>query len=135
MAAMSDYLEGQIIAHIFRSATWAKPSSLSFALYTTATDDASGGTEVPTSGTGYSRVSVTPSDANFSAPTAGNGQTSNSTQIAFPTATASWGTVTHFAILDQSGNRLLHGPLSASRSVGVGDGAAFNPSTLTLTLA
>lgn len=113
MAAMSDYLETQLINAVLRGGSYSG-ATVYVALYTTATDDASGGSEV--TGGGYAREAVT-----FSAPS--NGVASNSATVTFPAATASWGTVTHVAITDASsgGNRLFHGPLAISKSISSGD--------------
>src|SRR3972149_4252036 len=93
MSAMSDYLEGQIRAHIFRTASFTKPTVLAVALYTAAPGDAGGGTEV--SGGSYARVQRDPLDANWTAASATDGLTGNAADITFPTPTANWGTVTH----------------------------------------
>lgn len=113
MAAMSDYLETQLINAVLRGSSYSG-ATVYVALYTTATDDASGGSEV--SGGGYARQVVT-----FSAPS--NGVASNSATVTFPAATAGWGTVTHVAVTDapSGGNRLFHGPLAISKSINSGD--------------
>ena len=40
MSALSDYLEGKIIDHIFRTASFTPPATLYFSLHTGATTDA-----------------------------------------------------------------------------------------------
>ena len=57
--------------------------------------------------------------------------------VTFPTASASWGTVTHFAVWDAStsGNMLFHGALTASKTIDSGDTASFAATTLALTMA
>lgn len=134
---LSDYLEGKLIDHIFRTASFTKPTVLAVALYTAAPTDAGGGTEVSTSGTGYARQSLNPLDANWAAPSAGNGVTSNTPVVNFGTASGSWGTVTHFGIFDATsgGNLLVWGPLSASKTVTSGDGFQVPANQLTVTFA
>ena len=135
MANASDYLEGQIIAHLFRTSSWTKPTNLFIALYTAAPNDAGGGTEV--SGGSYARVQRNPLDANWAAPSGGNGQTSNVAAIDFGTASANWGTITHFGILDAStsGNLLVWGALTSSRTVNSGDAFQIPAGQLTVTMA
>jgi hypothetical protein len=61
---------------------------------------------------------------------------SNDVAITFPTASASWGTVTHFGVFDAStaGNLLYWGALSVSKAVGSGDTASFAIGELDVTL-
>lgn len=133
----SDYLEGKIIDHLFRTASFTKPTVLAVALFTAAPTDAGGGTEVSTSGTGYARQTLNPSDSNWAAPVSGNGVTSNSSAINFGTATASWGTVTHFGIYDATsgGNLLFWDALSASKTIGSSDSFQIPSGQLTITVS
>ena len=125
MAILSDYLEGKVIDHIFRTGTFSKPANLYFALFTSAPSDAGGGTEV--TGGSYARVAVTPLDASFAA--YGSNGTTNSVAITFPAPSASWGTITHWAVFDASsaGNLLLWGALTNSKVVGATDPAPSWP--------
>ena len=141
MAALTDYAENKLIDAIFRAEALGAPATLYFALYTSATDDAGGGTEV--TGGSYARVAVTASLTNFAgtqgagttvASSGTSGTTSNNGAITFPVPTANWGTVTHIAILDAStsGNMWAHGALTTPRNVLLGDGApSFAISALT----
>lgn len=136
MSAMSDYLEGELIKHIFRTGSFTKPTVLAVGLFTAAPSDSGGGTEV--SGNGYARVTANPLDANWAAPVTGNGVTSNVSTISFPTPTgAGWGTVTHFGIFDASsgGNLLFWGALASSKTVNAGDTVSFAANQLTVTFA
>lgn len=136
MSAMTDYLEGELIKHIFRTGSFTKPTALYVALFTAAPNDAGGGTEV--TGGSYARAQLDPADANWAAPNAGDGVTSNAGAITFPAPTANWGSVTHFAIMDAStaGNMLFHGALTASKTVNNGDPAPeFAIGALTVTFA
>jgi len=65
-----------------------------------------------------------------------NGVVSNNANITFTTATAAWGTASHFALLDAltAGNVLMHGALTAPRVIADGDTAQFNTGTLILTV-
>ncbi len=136
MSAMSDYLEGEIIKHIFRTGSFTKPTALYVGLFTAAPSDAGGGTEV--SGGGYARAQLDPGDTNWSAPVSGDGHTDNLAEITFPAPTADWGVVTHFAIFDAAtaGNMLFHGALTQAKTINNGDPAPkFPVGALDVTLA
>jgi hypothetical protein len=146
MAALSNYLENKLVDHVFRGQTYSATSPASFfiALYTSAPSDAGGGTEV--SGNNYARVSVsrsltawagTQSAGSTTASTGTGGVTSNNAAITFPTPSGSWGTVTHFGILDAStgGNLLFHGPLTVSQTINTGNTVSFAAGQLQITFA
>lgn len=135
MSAMSDYLEGEIIKHIFRTGSFTKPTVLGVGLFTAAPSDSGGGTEV--SGGSYARATLNPLDANWAAPAGGNGVTSNSSTITFVTPTANWGNVTHFGLFDASsaGNLLFWGSLTIAKTINSGDTVTFPAGSLTFTFA
>lgn len=137
MTNMTDYLEGQLVAHIFRTASFAKPTVLAVALYTAAPGEVAGtGTEV--TGGSYARVNVPPLDANWAAPVSGDGHTDNVAAITFPAPTANWGTITSFQLLDATsvGNGLIYGSLAVSKTVNNGDAApSFAIGALDVTFA
>ena len=110
MAAISDFLENELIDHVLRNAAYTSPVTVYLALFTDDPTDADTGTEV--SGGSYARQSVA-----FDAPT--NGTTQNSATITFPTATADWGLITHAGIYDavSVGNLLFHAKLALSQQV------------------
>jgi len=145
MAEMSDYLESNLVTHIFRTSSWSKPSVLAICLLTTAADDDdtgqfSTGTGVEvTNANAYSRQARNPLDANWAAATGGNGQTSNVAAITYSQATGSWGTVSAMAITDNStydsGNLLFHSTVTTSRTIDNGDTAEFAASAITVTFA
>lgn len=124
----STYAENKVLDHMLGKTAWTMPT-VYVALYTAAPSDAGGGTEV--SGGAYARVATT--GATWNAASAGS--SSNASAITFPTASASWGTVTHFGQLDASsaGNLLRWGPLTTSKAIGSGDTASFAASSLTCT--
>lgn len=136
MSQMSDYLEGQLRAHIFRTASFAKPTALYVALFTAAPSDAGGGTEV--TGGSYARVNLAPLDANWTAPDGTGGLTDNAAAITFPAPSANWGSITHFAIFDaaSAGNMLFWGALTTPKTVNNGDPApSFPIGSLDITFA
>jgi hypothetical protein len=124
---MSDYLEGQIRAHIFRTASFTKPTVLAVALYTATPGETGGGTEV--TGGSYARVQRDPLDANWTAPDATGGLTDNAAALTFPAPTANWGVVTAMAILDATaaGNFIIYGALTAPKTINNGDPAPSFP--------
>ena len=134
MAAMSDFLEAQLLNTLFRTAAAYKPAGIYFALFTAAPSDSGGGTEV--SGGSYARTQVTQADANWNAPGVG-GLIDNVNAITFPTATANWGTVTHVGIFDavSGGNLLFHGAITVARIVNNGDTFRFNIGDFDMTFA
>ena len=119
MTAFGEYLEHAIINHTLRGIAFpSPPTNLYLAMFTSQTDDTSGGTEV--SGGGYARVRLS-TTGTFGAPD-GEG-TNNLPDIMFPQATAAWGALTHFALHDAAtaGNRLYHGPLTTAIQINAGD--------------
>lgn len=128
MSALSDFLENELLDHVLRNSAYVPPATVYVALFTTPTTDAGGGTEV--SGGSYARTAVT-----FAA--AAGGACSNSGAVTFPTATVSWGTVTHLAVMDAAaaGNTLWQGPMAASKTVGIGDTFSLAIGQLTCSLA
>jgi hypothetical protein len=131
----SDYLENKLVDHLFRAATFAKPTALYVALLTAAPADIGGGTEV--TGGAYARVNLAPSDTNWKATQGGTtgassgsgGTTSNNVAITFPAPTANWGTVTHFGLYDAptGGNLLVWDALTSPRTILNGDPAPSFP--------
>ena len=144
MSAMSDYLENKLIDQLFRGQSAPGTGTLYVALYTAPPSDAGGGTEV--SGGSYARAAVTSSLANWAGTQASGstdassgtgGQTSNNAAITFPTPTAGWGTVTHFAIYDAlvNGNELFWGQLTIAKTINQADTVTFPPASLSITFA
>jgi hypothetical protein len=124
MSALTDYTEGQFIAHVFRTGTWSKPGNLRARLFTAAPGEAGGGTEV--SGGSYVPVAHAPLDANWAAPASGDGHTENSGAIAFAVPSANWGSISHTA-LDDGTNMLMYGALATPKTVNNGDPAPSFP--------
>lgn len=125
MSQMTDFMEGQVRAHMFRTATWTKPTGLTFPLFTAAPGEAGGGTEV--SGGAYAAPSLNPLDANWTAASATDGLTDNASAITYPAPTANWGVVTHTGVRDQAANLMMYGPLTQSKTVNNGDAAPSFP--------
>lgn len=126
MSQLSDYLENALINEVLRNTNYTPPATVYLALFTTATTDAGGGTEV--TGGSYARQAIT-----FGAPS--NGTSTNTGAVSFSNMPAA--TVTHAAIMDAStaGNMLFHGALTASKTVGAGDTLTFAAGDISAALA
>ena len=139
--AMSNYLENEIIDHLVRGQPFTAPTTVYFALATTAGSDAACGTEVV--GGSYARVAVASSLANWAgtqsagstvASSGASGTTSNNTVITFPAPTASWGVVVEYCVLDAAsgGNLLWRTSLTTNKTINNGDAApSFAPGAAT----
>jgi hypothetical protein len=128
MAEMSNFLEDALINATLRATTYTSVATVYVSLWTSDPTDAGSGTEV--SGGSYARTAVT-----FGAPS--NGVTTNSADVTFPTATASWGTVGWIGINDAatSGNLLYHTALDTSKTIDSGDIFKISTGNLSVTLA
>jgi len=113
--SFSNFLETEILDHVFGGSAYTAPATLYLALFTSNPDEDASGTEVSTSGTAYARQTIA-----FT--TSGN-TTSNTAAVEFPTATASFGTVSHVGVMDAStgGNLLAYAALSSSKDIATGD--------------
>lgn len=97
MAGFGNTYENKLLDHVFGGATYTQVATLWVGLSTAdPADDASGLAEP--SGNGYARVAVVNSSNNWSA--AASGVKRNASSLAFPTATGSWGLVTHQVVWD-----------------------------------
>jgi hypothetical protein len=112
--SFTNFLETEILDHVFAGAAYTAPGTKYLALFTAIADGETGSvTEL--SGSAYARQTVA-----FT--TSGN-TTSNNAAVEFPTATGSWGTVTHVGVYDAStsGNLMAYATLSASKAIETGD--------------
>jgi len=141
MSAASNYLENKVLDHVLGEGarTFTSPATLYLALFNNTSGNAlanlEAGTltdEISTSGTAYGRQTV-----DFAAAASGTAATNGT--VTWTTATASWGTVTHVAVMDGgtvgSGNVLFYGALTASKAIDTGDTFQISSSNLTVSLA
>jgi hypothetical protein len=129
MSAISDYLEDKLLDLLFNDTDFDPASTdIYVALHTASPADDGSGAEV--SAGGYARVQVSAWDASS------GGATANTAAIAFATATASWGTITHAALWDAitAGNLLWHGALDSSVVVASGQSVRFDAGELDVTI-
>ena len=144
MSAASNYLEAKVLDHVLRYSTapYTGAGTIYLALFTNTSTNAAtnleAGTltdEISTSGTAYSRQTVT-----FAAATGTNpcSSATNAT-VTFSAATANWGTVTHVAVMDGgtagSGNVLFWGAVTTSKTIETGDTFQVTSGNLTVSLA
>ena len=126
------YFLNRVMGNVFKTQTSpALPEKVYLGLSTSAPDiDGSGVTE-PLASAGYERVELN----SLSVPA--NGVITNESAISFPESSASWGTVTHFALYDApvNGNLLMFNVLSQARSVESATIVMVKTGSLKLTLA
>ena len=127
--SFSDEFETRVLTWVFTNGSATRPSAWFLALFTTDPADDASGTEVSTSGTAYARQSATFSVTGDTA--------SNTAAIEFPTATASYGTVSHVGVFDAStgGNLIAHAALTTSKAIDTGDVFRVPTGDLDITLA
>lgn len=130
MGGFSNHWENKILDHVFGKGSYTPPT-IHVALSTADPLEDGSGISEP-SGNGYARVQTSASD--WSAATAG--VICNAGNIIFPAASASWGTITHFALFDSAtgGNMLAFGALQQPEAVGASDTAKFQTGDLEIGL-
>ncbi len=119
-------LETRVLQWALTNGSPTRPTAWYIGLFTAAPGETGGGTEI--SGNGYTREAVT-----F---TVSGNTASNNAAIEFPTASGSWGTVTHAAIFDAStsGNMIAYASLTASKIIDTGDVLRIPSGDLDVTL-
>jgi len=127
---MSDYTEVAFLNAFFRNTAYTPAATVYLAMFTTATTDAGGGTEV--SDSAYARQATT-----FAAPASPGGTMANSATVTYPAIADSQITVTDWAIYDAAtaGNQLAHGTLSAPKTLAVTDILSFTTGQIVITAA
>lgn len=115
MGSLTDFAELELLDHVF-NASYTPPTNIYLALATADPTDAATGAsmnEVPNAGS-YARTEITVG-------VAASRRVTQDADVTFPQATGSWGTVTHWAIVDNAtygaGNVLAHGAFGASKSI------------------
>ncbi len=116
MGSLTDFGESTLVKHIIQEAAYTPVATVYLALATADPTDAATGASMNevANANAYARTAIT-----FGA--AATRRVTQSGVVTFPTATGSWGTITHFAITDNAthgaGNVLAHGSLGASKAV------------------
>lgn len=112
---LSDFLEIKLLDHFLGTTAFEMPTPIFVALFTAAPNDAGGGTEVVNAGgSNYARQTATFNPA-------ADGATSNDVDIDFENMPLC--TVVAIGIHDAitGGNLLVHGTLTANKSLDLGD--------------
>lgn len=116
MGSLSDYSESASLNHLTTNSAYTSVATVYLALLTASATDAGTGAsmnEVANSGS-YARTAIA-----FGA--SASRRSTQSGTVTFPAATGSWGTVTHWAVVDSAtygaGNMLAHGAFTASQSI------------------
>lgn len=124
--SMSNYLENKLVDHSLGTTTYTKPTSVYVALYTSDPGEANSGTEV--SGSGYARQVCAWNAAS-------SGAATNSSTLTFTASGGNFGTVTYIGIFDAStsGNLLLSGALTTSKTINDGESLVFAGASITIT--
>ncbi len=146
MANLTNAAENAIIDALLRGQALGAPATFHVALFTSDPGETGGGTEA--SYTGYARVAVTSSLANWAgtqgagttvASSGTGGVTSNNGVITFGAPTGGGPqTITHWGLMSAStgGTMWIYGALSASRTLNNGDAApSFAAGALQITAA
>ena len=129
MGSLSDYAEDAMLDHLTGTTAFTPPDIYIGLSTADPTDDDSGIAE-PAGGS-YARVLVA------SWTDAASRATANSGTITYPTATDSWGTLTHWFAADAltAGNVIAHGSLSAEKAVASGNTPYFSAGGCTVTFS
>ena len=134
MAAFSTYTSAKALDAMLNATNWTAPTNTYLALFTSSGGLANNteGSQTEVSGGSYARVEVT-----FSFAAASAGACTSNADVNFATATDSWGTITHAAVMDAStsGNVLLWGALSDSKTIDAGDSVEFLSGEITFNVA
>ena len=131
MAQMTDYLETELSNFLLdlNSGTFTAPGTLYLALLTAdPTDTGSTASEVATGA--YARETI-------SFGVAVDGVSTTDADVTFTQATASWGTISHFGIMDaeSAGNMLFHSNLNTAKTIETDDIFKVSSGNITVTLA
>ena len=113
--SFSNPTETLVLNWLLTAGSATRPTAWFLALFTSNPDEDGSGTEVSTVGTAYARQTA--------AFTVSGNTASNNAAIEFPTATASYGTVSHVGVYDAStgGNLIAYAALSTAKAIDTGD--------------
>ena len=125
-------LANKLLDHVFKTTEYTPETNLYVGLFTSSpTDTGAAGTEC--TGGSYAREIMNVWDV------AAAGASENTNAITFTTATASWGTVAWFCILNHlstlaEANALIWGTVNPTRIIGIDDVAQYAAGALDITL-
>jgi len=127
--SFSNDAEAKVLNHVFGIATYTQPT-LYLGVSTADPTETGSGLAEP-AGNAYARVTTASTDWQLTGSTI-----DNQNELAFPEATGSWGTLTHFALFDAltGGNIVAYGSLTASKAIAANETLRFPAGNLTFTL-
>ena len=131
MSSFTDYTENLALTYLFTTGSATRPTAWYVGLFTAATSDTGGGTEV--SGNGYARVVTGTISGSGTATTF-----TNAAAIEFAAASGgNWGTIGWAGIFTAStgGTLLAWAPLTTAKAINDGDIFRIPASSLSITLA
>jgi len=137
MGSFSDFLENELIDHVFKTGAYTAATNLYVGLSHTTwagtTADAYTGTTAghEISGGAYVRKKCNTWDLSAA------GATENSQAVTFAQATANWGTVRSWFVADKTtkGNIIVWGTLTTAKAVSSGDTLKFATGDIDITLS
>lgn len=134
MGSLSNYAENAMVNHITTNAAYSPASTLYLALCTADPTDAGTGASMneAANANGYARTAIT-----FGA--ASSRVITQSADVDFPEATGTWGTISHWAIVDSgthgAGNMLAHGAFGSSFTLVSGNVRTVPSGEITITVS
>ncbi len=131
MGSKANYAENAVLDHFLATASTAMPAGVYSALFTVIPSDTTGGTEVTTTDSSYTRVQTSFTTAGLTA----TGQAVNTGAVNFATITAGATiTVVGWGLLDAAtAGNLLYWATVTSTALNVGDQATFPTGNITIT--
>jgi hypothetical protein len=124
MADLTNHAEALILKWLMTDETVTRPPAAYLALFSSATGEGGGGTEL--SGSGYARQAI-----DF-----GTDGATNASDVIFTAAGGDWATATHHAIFDavSGGNMLWQKAMPASKQLDDGDTLTYPAGDIDLAL-
>lgn len=142
--SFNNHVESGILNFLLRANTnsFARPATVAIALCRDVPTESQTGSTIPeiTNAGSYARLVVTQNNSNWTevAQVSDSGNITNLTDLTFATATAAWGHVSGFAIVDNStygaGNVLMQGSFDSPREILSGDAPVFRASSVNIYL-
>lgn len=139
---LSDYLANKVGDHVLRDVDYTPPTVIGLALYSTPTNDSTGGTELAAT-FDYARLEVEHATGRTFSAFSG-GFSDNDQEWAFAAANGgAWSeavamkihdAITHSGSTVGGGNPLFHGPLTTPKTAGDGDVIRFPAASLVVGL-
>lgn len=134
MGAFTGDLTNKLLAKAFGAVDFTPAPIIYVAAYTSLTNATVTGTEV--SGGGYTRLAIPNNPANFVR--VNDYQYTNAVLLSWPTATASWGTISHVAFWSTatgtSGTKIAFDDLTLPEQININNELVIKPGTLLINL-